>query len=174
MAELLDPATFTGPHPTHRDLVDQLRAWGFTQRRTDGVHLVFRGPHGGTVRVLRSLLGRADADTAAKAARLARVDLEKFWHGPDTDAGRADELRPDTAEPAEPQPASPRSASPSSTCADPASSESASAVELFERMFPEGVQMTAEMFADFEQWTRLTTRLAAATTAPGPRPRHHD
>ena len=55
-----DGQPFTGAHPTNREFVEQLRAWGFTQRKEDGVHVVFRGPKGGTVRVIRSQLGRAD------------------------------------------------------------------------------------------------------------------
>jgi hypothetical protein len=40
------------------------------------LHLVFRGPHGGTLRVVRSLLGRVDAAVVDKAARIAEVDPE--------------------------------------------------------------------------------------------------
>lgn len=80
--EQLDLATFTGAHPTNREFVERLRDWGFTQRRREGVHLLMRGPHGGTVRVLRSLLGRPDPAVVAKAVRLARVDHEQFWTGP--------------------------------------------------------------------------------------------
>lgn len=76
---------FTGAHPTNREFVDQLQVWGFTRRKEDGVHLVYRGPRGGTLRVIRSLLGRADADRVAKAARLAGVTPEQFWAGPDHD-----------------------------------------------------------------------------------------
>lgn len=54
----MDEGTFTGAHPTNREFHDQLLTWGFTQRREDGVHLVLRGPHGGTLRILRSLTGR--------------------------------------------------------------------------------------------------------------------
>jgi hypothetical protein len=42
--------------------VEQLTTWGFTQRKEGGVHIVFRGPHGGTLRVIRSLLSRVDTD----------------------------------------------------------------------------------------------------------------
>jgi hypothetical protein len=85
MAEQLDLATFTGAHPTNREFVAQLEVWGFSRRRVEGVHLVFRGPRGGTLRVLRSLLGRADAAQVAKAARLVEVDVARFWSGPARD-----------------------------------------------------------------------------------------
>lgn len=67
---------------TNQEFVERLAAWGFARRKDDGVHTVFRGPHGGTLRVIRSLLGRADAAVAAKAARLAGVTVERFWAGP--------------------------------------------------------------------------------------------
>lgn len=73
----------TGAHRTNREFADQLTAWGFAQRKVDGVHLVFRGPHGGTLRVIRSLLGRADTHVVEKAARLAGVAVDRFWEGPD-------------------------------------------------------------------------------------------
>jgi predicted RNA binding protein YcfA (HicA-like mRNA interferase family) len=54
MSEQLDLDTrFTGAHPTNKEFIDQLRSWGFTQRRVAGVHLALRGPRGGTVRILR-------------------------------------------------------------------------------------------------------------------------
>jgi len=68
---------------TNREFAEQLAAWGFLQRKVDGVHLVFRGPHGGTLRVLRSLLGQADIGGVDKAARLAGVTVDRFWAGPD-------------------------------------------------------------------------------------------
>jgi hypothetical protein len=74
--------TFTGAHPTNREFVEQLTAWGFARRKEEGVHIVFRGPHGGTLRVIRSLLGRADAERVDKAARLVRVTPDQFWEGP--------------------------------------------------------------------------------------------
>jgi hypothetical protein len=86
MSEQLNLATFTGAHPNTGQLVEQLHAWGFRQLRVEGVHLVFRGPHGGTLRVLRSMLGRADAAVTAKAARLAEVDEPTFWAGPEAHA----------------------------------------------------------------------------------------
>ena len=36
-----------------------------------------------------------------------------------------------------------------------------SAAELFSQLFPDGVQMTGELFADLEQLVRLTSKLAA-------------
>jgi len=69
-----DGQPFTGAHPTNRELIGQLRAWGFTRRKEDGVHVVFRGPKGGTVRVIRSQLGRADPALVNKAAQLTTND----------------------------------------------------------------------------------------------------
>lgn len=89
MAEQLDLHTFTGAHPCNREFVEHLRAWKFTQRKVDGVHLVFRGPHGGTLRVVRSLLGRSDPAVVSKAARLVRVDVADFWAGPAAVRARA-------------------------------------------------------------------------------------
>lgn len=86
MSEQLNLATFTGAHPSTGQLVEQLHAWGFRQLRVEGVHLVFRGPHGGTLRVLRSMLGRADAAVTAKAACLTEVDEPTFWAGPEAHA----------------------------------------------------------------------------------------
>lgn len=83
MPEPMDAEDFVGPHPTCREFVAQLAAWGFTRRREEGVHTVFRGPHGGTLRVLRSQLGRADPATAEKAAQLAGVTPARFWAGPE-------------------------------------------------------------------------------------------
>lgn len=246
MSEQLDTTTFTGAHPTTRDLVAQLEVWGFTQRRTDGVHLTFRAPRGGTVRVLRSLMGRADAGVVTKAARLAGTDVAQFWAGPSTendnveadaaDAGVVAELgarrvsatrdriialvlgvhttadRPlgfdqvvalcpdgitrDQARtasavlcrdgqlerirsgvyqwadgvrarrlvnaPTRPAAAAPaRPAAPAVTSAPPARPARPSSAELFERLFPRGVRMTAELLADFEQWAELTEKLTA-------------
>ena len=73
MPEPINGHDFTGPHPTCREFVAQLTAWGFTQRGQDHVHTVFRGPRGGTLRVIRSQLGRADPALVEKAARLAGV-----------------------------------------------------------------------------------------------------
>src|SRR5690348_3457079 len=60
MPEPIDGQDFAGPHPTCREFMTQLTTWGFTQRGEDHVHTVFRGPQGGTLRVIRSQLGRAD------------------------------------------------------------------------------------------------------------------
>jgi hypothetical protein len=71
---------------TCREFVAQLTGWGFTARREDHVHTVFRGPRGGTLRVIRSQLGRADPALAEKAARLVGVTPEQFWSGPERQA----------------------------------------------------------------------------------------
>jgi hypothetical protein len=86
MPEPIDGQDFAGPHPTCREFTAQLIAWGFTQRGEDGVHTVFRGPRGGTLRVLRSQLGRADPAQVDKAARLAGVTPAQFWSGPQSQA----------------------------------------------------------------------------------------
>jgi hypothetical protein len=78
----------TSTHHTNQEFTDQLAAWGFAPRKEDGPHTVYRGPHGGTVRVIRSKLGRADPARVAKAARLARVTTERFWAGPSQAAGQ--------------------------------------------------------------------------------------
>ena len=82
MPQSMDAIDYAGPHPTCRELVARLLAWGFTRRRDEGVHTLYRGPHGGTLRVIRSELGRADPVTAEKAARLAGVTPAQFWAGP--------------------------------------------------------------------------------------------
>ena len=89
MPEPMDAQDFAGPHPTCHELVTQLAAWGFTERGEDHVHTVFRGPRGGTLRVLRSQLGRADPALAEKAARLAGVTLAQFRAGPQPQAAPA-------------------------------------------------------------------------------------
>jgi hypothetical protein len=224
----------------------QLTAWGFTERRDDHVHTVYRGPRGGTLRVIRSQLGRADPSLVEKAARLAGVTPDQFWSGPERPAipasppdtaragraasrrkraahdsivslvlaihaeadrplgfdqvaelsgnrvtreqvstassalrrdGQLDRIRsgvyqwsrgqrtaartiPAARRPAEfiPQlaliPAEP--AGPPARQPGPIS-----AAELFSQLFPDGVQMTGELFADLEQWLQLTTKLAA-------------
>ena len=83
MPEPMDAQDFAGPHPTCREFVVQLGAWGFSRRGEEGVHSVFRGPRGGTLRVLRSQLGRADPVAVGKAARLAGVTPAQFWAGPE-------------------------------------------------------------------------------------------
>jgi hypothetical protein len=83
MPEPMDAQHYAGPHPTCREFVAQLAAWGFTQRgKEEDVHTVFRGPRGGTLRVIRSQLGRADPALVEKAARLAGVTPAQFWSGP--------------------------------------------------------------------------------------------
>jgi hypothetical protein len=78
-----DERTFTGAHPTTQQFVDQLAAWRFKRRKDAGPHILFRGPSGGTLRVLRShLLGRADPALVDKAARMVHVTVEEFWAGP--------------------------------------------------------------------------------------------
>lgn len=240
IVEQLDMATFGGAHPTNREFVAQLEAWGCHRRRVDGVHLVFRGPHGGTLRVLRSMTGRADPAQVEKAVRLLGTDAQRFWAGPA----------------AEPVPNSPtRAAAPVATSAQPAAKPPAvtgpivtrdrplgfeqvaklsggtvtreqvrhassvlcreghlhrvrsgvyqwaggvlargaaaaaparedvlqlvappvpelpeaapplRAAELFDQLFPNGVRMTAEVLADFEQWARLTNKLAGYAAA---------
>src|SRR5215468_1360308 len=82
MPEPMDAEDFAGPHPTCREFVARLAAWGFTERGEQDVHTVFRGPRGGRLRVIRSQLGRADPALVDKAARLAGVTTEQFWSGP--------------------------------------------------------------------------------------------
>jgi hypothetical protein len=237
MPEPLDAQDFAGPHPTCRELVAQLTAWGFTRRRQEGVHAVYRGPHGGTLRVLRSQLGRADPDLAAKAARLAGVAPAQFWAGPEAAAAPLQDA-PHPGGPARRQPAAQdtvisivlsvhaaadrplgfdqvvelsgnrvtraqASAASAALCRDgqldrirsgvyqwaagrraavrdvpaprqddaltpqpPADQrEGAPATELFGKLFPSGVRMTADLLADLEQWAHLTGKLAARGAA---------
>jgi hypothetical protein len=245
MPEPIDGQDFAGPHPTCRQFVTQLIAWGFTQRRDDHVHTIFRGPQGGTLRVIRSQLGRADPALVEKAARLAGVTPEQFWSGPESHAMSVS--LPDTARAGNPSPRRKRAAhdsvlsvvlaihaetdrplgfdqvvelsgnrvtreqvstASSALCrdgqldrirsgvyqwsqgqraarripaarrpadllphhalisADPARPPapqpvSISAADLFRQLFPDGVQMTSELFADLEQLLRLTSKLAA-------------
>ena len=68
---------------------------------------------------------------------------------------------------ASPPPAAPPSSSPSHIVMPaeptglPACQSGPSAAELFSRLFPDGVQMTGELFADLEQLLRLTSKLTA-------------
>ena len=89
MPESMNDQDFAGPHPTCRELVAQLTAWGFTQRGEQDVHTVFRGPRGGTLRVIRSQLGRADPGLVDKAARMVGVTAAQFWSGPPPQAAPA-------------------------------------------------------------------------------------
>lgn len=43
-----------------------------------------------------------------------------------------------------------------------------SAAELFSQLFPDGVQITGELFADLEQWIRFTGMLAAGGNGTTP------
>ena len=236
-----DGQPFTGAHPTNREFVEQLRAWGFTQRKEDGVHVTFRGPKGGTVRVIRSQLGRADTVAADKAARLAGVTAAQFWAGPPQPGHQAQpaggaatprrrrtgstrdritslvlalhaavdrplgfdqvvELSGNRVTRAQVRTASAvlcregdldrirsgvyqwsagqraavrhipaaRRALPRQAPVPPEQARlpahppgRISAAELFGQLFPAGVQMTAELLADLEQWARLTSKLAA-------------
>jgi hypothetical protein len=43
---------------------------------------------------------------------------------------------------------------------------------LFSQLFPDGIQMTGELFADLERWVQLTSKLAAggnSTSRQAPR-----
>jgi hypothetical protein len=245
MPEPIDGQDFAGPHPTCREFVAQLIAWGFTQRRDDHVHTVFRGPRGGTLRVIRSQLGRADPALVEKAARLADVTPEQFWCGPEPHAtsvplrdtgrsagtssrrkrpahdsiislvlaihaeadrplgfdqvvelsgnrvtraqvstasstlcqdGQLDRIRSGVYQwsqgqraaarriparrPAESLP--PHALMPAEPTVLPACPPGPlSSAELFSRLFPDGVQITGELFADLEQLLLLTSRLTA-------------
>jgi hypothetical protein len=245
--EPIDSQNFAGPHPTCREFVAQLIVWGFTQRGDDHVHTVFRGPRGGTLRVIRSQLGRADPALVEKAARLVGVTPAQFWSGPQRHAtpaplpdtaragsissrrrnrathdsvvslvlaihaeadrplgfdqvaglsgnrvtraqvstassalrrdGQLDRIRsgvyqwsagqraaarkiPAARRPAEPLPQ--EALLPAEPTRLPARQPGhMSAAEPFSQLFPDGVQMTGELFADLEQWVRLTSKLAA-------------
>jgi hypothetical protein len=246
MPEPIDGQDFAGPHPTCREFVAQLTAWGFTERRDDHVHTVFRGPRGGTLRVIRSQLGRADPSLVQKAARLAGVTADQFWAGPERPAvlasppdtartgcgasrrkraahdsivslvlaihaeadrplgfdqvaelsgnrvtrdqvstassalcrdGQLDRIRSGVYQWSRGQRTAARTIPPARRSAEfipqlalppaePAGPPArqpgpASAAELFSQLFPDGIQMTAELFADLEQWLQLTSKLAA-------------
>jgi hypothetical protein len=217
------------------------------------VHVVFRGQKGGTLRVIRSQLGRADPAVAGKAARLAGVTPAQFWAGPgrqaapgplrDTaSAGRAASRRKPAAREsvislvmaihaqadrplgfdqvvelsgnrvtraqvstassvlcrdgqldriraavyqwsggqraAARQIPAPRSSAgplPRQTplAEDPAGPSArqpgrVSAAELFSQLYPDGVHVTCELFADLEQLLRLTGKLAAGGSGTAP------
>ena len=248
MPEPIDGQDFAGPHPTCREFVAQLTAWGFTARRDDHVHTVFRGPRGGTLRVIRSQLGRADPALVEKAARLAGVTPEQFWSGPERQAlprslpdtaragrtasrrkravhdsivslvlaihaeadrplgfdqvvelsgnrvtreqvstassalcrdGQLDRIRSGVYQWSQGQRAAarriPTARRPAELLpqhalmpAEPARFSAREpghrfAAELFSQLFPDGVQMTGELFADLEQLLRLTSKLAAGS-----------
>lgn len=246
MPEPIDGQSFAGPHPTCREFVTQLIAWGFTQRRDDHVHSIFRGPQGGTLRVIRSQLGRADPALVEKAARLAGVTPGQFWSGPESHAmsaspsataraggtssgrkrathdsvislvlaihaqadrplgfdqvvelsgnrvtraqvitassalcrdGQLDRIRSGVYQwsagqraaarqiPAPRRPAAvliPQALMPAEPTGLPVRQNGQmSAAELFSQLFPDGIHMTGELFADLEQLVRLTCKLAA-------------
>jgi len=235
-----------GPHPTCRELVAQLTAWGCTQRREDHVHTVFRGPRGGTLRVIRSQLGRADPALVEKAARLVGLTPEQFWSGPhrhatslpSRDTARAAGTSPRRKRPARdsivslvlaihaeadrplgfdqvvelsgnrvtrdqvstacsalcrdgqldrirtgvyqwsqgqraaarripaarrpPELSTQQALVPADSSRLPArQTEPIFAADLFRQLFPDGVQMTGELFADLAQWLQLTSKLAS-------------
>jgi hypothetical protein len=241
MGKPLDSGTFSGPHPTTREFYDQLLAWGFTVRREENRHIVMRCPGGGTIRVLRSLAGRADAALIEKAARLVGTTLEGFWAGPpepttenepqttnstppsrrrkgeahdsaisvvlsahvkarrplgfeevvELCGGRVtrDQVRTassalcrdgnltrvragvyqwadPTTKPATDSAGIPpqlvihhAAPGPPTTDREPAQTVPADAVDLFRQLFPRGVTMTAETYADFQRWAELTQKL---------------
>jgi hypothetical protein len=226
MPEPMDAQHFAGPHPTCREFVAQLAAWGFTERGGEDVHTVFRGPRGGRLRVLRSQLGRADPALVDKAARLAGVTSAQFWAGPQRDGdpappqdaadgsrdsgrtpaahdsvialvlgihaeadrplgfdqvvelsggrvtraqvsaassalcrgGELDRIRSGVYQWAAGQRAAAR---PTAARRPDRPAARMPAAELFDQLFPSGVQMTGELLADLEQWARLTSKLAA-------------
>lgn len=82
MPEPIDAQQFAGPHPTCREFAAKMAEWGFRQCSQTDVHTIFRGPHGGRVRVLRSQTGRADPIVVEKVVRLASLTPEQFWAGP--------------------------------------------------------------------------------------------
>jgi hypothetical protein len=244
MPEPIASQDFAGAHPTCREFVAQLTAWRFTERGEDHVHTVFRGPRGGTLRVIRSQLGRADPALVDKAARLAGVTPSQFWSGPQHQAmsgpppptaragassrrkrpardsvislvlaihaqadrplgfdqvvelsgnrvtraqvstassalcrdGQLDRIRSGVYQwsagqradvrqiPAPRRPAAvlvPQALMPAEPTGLPARQNGhMSAAELFSQLFPDGIHMTGELFADLEQLVRLTSKLA--------------
>ena len=92
MTEPLTGIVHDGAFPTNHEFAQLLEQWGFRsvrERRIDRYHLSMRGPHGGRIRVLASLQGRADADQILRAARLAHADVETFLAGPPARSGGA-------------------------------------------------------------------------------------
>ena len=246
MPEPIDRQYFAGPHPSCREFVAQLTGWGFTQRREEHLHTVFRGPRGGTLRVIRSQLGRADPALVEKAARLVGVTTEQFWSGPQRQPaplpppdtaraagtssrrmrathdsivsvvlaihaeadrplgfdqvvelsgnrvtrdqvstassalcrdGQLDRIRSGVYQWSQGQRAAarriPAARRPAELLpqhapmpADPArlparQTEPIPAADLFRQLFPDGIQMTGELFADLAQWLQLTSKLAS-------------
>jgi hypothetical protein len=102
MVRPLADTAHPGAHPTMREFAELLERWGFRPfrgRQADRHHRVLRGPHGGRIQVLASLQGRADAGQLARAARLARVDLDAFLTGPVADPPHSEDPDQITAEP---------------------------------------------------------------------------
>lgn len=161
MGEQLDLSTFVGAHPTNAEFAAQLEAWGFTRLRVEGVHLIFRAQGGGRVRVLRSLHGRADAANVAKATTLLGVDPTRFWEGPE-EADLTSKTASDTDEPVSQRPSRAQAGAPLTAIGHPTNPTSP---ELFGRLFPHGVHMTAELLSDLEQWSRLTEKIASYAEA---------
>ena len=77
-----DGQPFTGAHPTNREFVEQLRAWGFTPRKEDGRARRLPRAEGRLGARDPVQLGRADTVAVDKAARLAGVTAAQFWAGP--------------------------------------------------------------------------------------------
>jgi hypothetical protein len=218
MSAVTDPAPLPGAYPTNAQFLAQLTAWKFRTGKTAGVHLVMRAPHGGTLRVVRSQLGRVDPVQVDKAARYLQITPEQFWAGPPARQAPGDDAHParrepvpdraqvtTSLEPRPPQPARPPRSHPEGDAPargalvggapagggpardDPADGGSAGAgpagsvgrgragggsgaacppmAELFDQLFPRGVQMTSELLIDLERWTELTRKLISYAEA---------